>query len=163
MVDRADGDGVEHLESGLSARALDLAKFGQLYLQRGIWRGRRLLPMEWVDASTSAEGVRTDAAWFAHYRGKPWGRVFAGGRVHYRHMWWGTRVDDRHHDYFAMGVLGQHVYVSPDTRTVIVRLSDRFPPGMWWPPVFRQVAEIVAGAGSSGGRSRQPAGMGDGG
>jgi CubicO group peptidase (beta-lactamase class C family) len=45
-----------------------------------------------------------------------------------------------------MGVLGQHIYVSPDTQTVIVRLSDRFPPGMWWPWVFRQIAQAVAAA-----------------
>jgi hypothetical protein len=27
-----------------------------------------------------------------------------------------------------------------------VRLSDRFPSGMWWPPVFRRVAQAVADA-----------------
>jgi hypothetical protein len=61
-------------------------------------------------------------------------------------MWWGVRIDERRHDYFAMGVLGQHVYVSPDTQTVIVRLSDRFPPGTWWLPVFRRIAEAVSAA-----------------
>jgi hypothetical protein len=23
-------------------------------------------------------------------------------------------------------------------------LSDRFPPGMWWPPIFRKIAEAIA-------------------
>ena len=36
MVDRTGADGVEHLESGLTAAAYDLAKFGQLYLQDGV-------------------------------------------------------------------------------------------------------------------------------
>jgi CubicO group peptidase (beta-lactamase class C family) len=76
----------------------------------------------------------------------PLGRFLAGGRVHYKRMWWGHRIDPKRYDYFAMGVLGEHVYVSPDTQTVIVRLSDRFPPGMWWAPVFRQLAEAVAAA-----------------
>jgi CubicO group peptidase (beta-lactamase class C family) len=146
MVDRADRAGVEHLESGLTARALDLAKFGQLYLQRGAWNGRQIVPASWVDVTTSPAGARLDERWFGHYRDKPWGRFLALGNVYYKRMWWGVKLDDRRHDYFAMGVLGQHVYVSPDTRTVIVRLSDRFPPGMWWPPVFRQIAQAVAAA-----------------
>ena len=40
------------------------------------------------------------------------------------------------------GTIGR--VVSPDTGVVIVRLSDRFPAGTWWPPVFRQIAEAVS-------------------
>ncbi|HEX7436597.1 MAG TPA: serine hydrolase [Caldimonas sp.] len=144
MVDRHDGDGLEHLESGLTASALDLARFGQLYLQDDVWKGRRVLPEGWVEATTAPEGARSDAPWFAYYRRRPWGRFLASGRIYYKDMWWGCRIDERRHDYFAMGVLGQHVYVSPDTDTVIVRLSDRFPPGVWWPPLFRRIAQAVA-------------------
>ena len=48
MVDRTDAAGLEHLESGLTATAIDLARFGQLFLQDGIWNGQRLLPHGWV-------------------------------------------------------------------------------------------------------------------
>jgi hypothetical protein len=44
------------------------------------------------------------------------------------------------HDLFAMGALGAHVYVSRDTGYVIVRLADRFPPGLWWAGLLRRVA-----------------------
>jgi CubicO group peptidase (beta-lactamase class C family) len=30
----------------------DMAKFGQLYLNRGNWRGEQIIPPEWVDVST---------------------------------------------------------------------------------------------------------------
>jgi CubicO group peptidase (beta-lactamase class C family) len=145
MVDRSDALGLEHLESGLSATARDLAKFGQLYLQDGMWQGRRLLPAGWVESTTSPAGARSDPAWFDYYRERPWGRFLSTGRYYYRRMWWGNRPENGGYDFFAMGVLGQHIYVSPDTATVIVRLSSRFPPGMWWAPIFRAVALAAAG------------------
>lgn len=36
----------------LRLSAHDLALYGQLYLQRGQWQGRQLVPAEWIDAST---------------------------------------------------------------------------------------------------------------
>ena len=72
MVDRNDAAGVEHLESGLTATALDLAKFGLLFLQDGVWNGRRLLPEGWVKSTTAPDDARTDPEWFAYYRERPW-------------------------------------------------------------------------------------------
>lgn len=36
---------------GLRLRALDFAKYGQLYQNKGMWRGKRVLSEEWVDKS----------------------------------------------------------------------------------------------------------------
>lgn len=139
--------GFVHLESGLNATARDLAKFGQLYLQKGQWDGAQIVSADWVRDTTSPEGARRDPDWFRFYKDKPWGRVFASGRVFYKRFWWGHEVGPDDCDFFAMGALGQHIYVSPRHDTVIVRLSDRFPKGMWWPPVFRQLAEQASSAG----------------
>jgi CubicO group peptidase (beta-lactamase class C family) len=38
---------------GLNIRTEGLAKFGQLYLQHGVWNGRRVLPASWVAEATS--------------------------------------------------------------------------------------------------------------
>jgi CubicO group peptidase (beta-lactamase class C family) len=38
---------------GLSITTEDIAKFGQLYLQKGIWNHQRLLPEEWITEATS--------------------------------------------------------------------------------------------------------------
>ena len=40
---------------GLKARTADVARFGQLYLQQGAWRGRQLVPAEWVAAATAPQ------------------------------------------------------------------------------------------------------------
>ncbi len=46
---------------GLFVRTEDIAKFGQLYLQKGKWNGRQLLPEKWVEAATSKQ-VENDKA-----------------------------------------------------------------------------------------------------
>jgi hypothetical protein len=40
---------------GLSVRTEDIAAFGQLYLQKGQWQGRQLVPAAWVEAATSLQ------------------------------------------------------------------------------------------------------------
>jgi CubicO group peptidase (beta-lactamase class C family) len=38
---------------GLSVRTEDIARFGQLYLQKGQWHGKQLVPAAWVEDATS--------------------------------------------------------------------------------------------------------------
>ncbi len=40
---------------GLYLCTEDIAKFGQLYLQKGKWNGRQLIPEKWVDQATSKQ------------------------------------------------------------------------------------------------------------
>jgi CubicO group peptidase (beta-lactamase class C family) len=40
---------------GLFIRTEDIAKFGQLYLQKGQWQGKQLLPAAWVEQATSKQ------------------------------------------------------------------------------------------------------------
>ena len=40
---------------GLKIRTEDIAKFGQLYLQKGKWNGKQLLPASWVEQATSKQ------------------------------------------------------------------------------------------------------------
>ena len=49
----ASKQGVSMGGFGLSIRTEDIAKFGQLYLQRGKWNEKQLVPASWVDAATS--------------------------------------------------------------------------------------------------------------
>jgi len=40
---------------GLYLRTEDIAKFGQLYLQKGQWNGKQLIPAEWIEQATSKQ------------------------------------------------------------------------------------------------------------
>jgi len=40
---------------GLSIRTEDIAKFGQLYLQKGSWNGKQLVPAAWVEEATAMQ------------------------------------------------------------------------------------------------------------
>ena len=51
----ASPQGVSAGGYGLSIRTEDIAKFGQLYLNKGRWDGKPLVPASWVEAATSRQ------------------------------------------------------------------------------------------------------------
>jgi CubicO group peptidase (beta-lactamase class C family) len=87
----------------ISAR--DLARFGQLYLQKGKWQGQQVISKEWISASTHPYSVIQD-----------------GG---YGYMWW-IRPDG---SYYAAGYHGQYVLVLPKEEMVIVNRVFSGTPG----------------------------------
>lgn len=52
---RRDASGAEFGYSGCYATTESVAKLGQLYLQRGVWDGERILDEDWVAAATSTQ------------------------------------------------------------------------------------------------------------
>jgi CubicO group peptidase (beta-lactamase class C family) len=92
--------------SQVYTNARDLARFGLLYLQGGLWNGERLISEEWIDF------VRTPAPATAE-RGN-----FYGGQ------WWlvpDDRSDVPKTAYSTAGNRGQYVIVVPTHDIVIVR------------------------------------------
>ena len=49
----ANPQGISMGGFGLSIRTEDIAKFGQLYLQKGMWSGKQLVPASWVETATA--------------------------------------------------------------------------------------------------------------
>jgi CubicO group peptidase (beta-lactamase class C family) len=60
---------------GLYLRTEDIAKFGQLYLQKGEWHGKQLIPAEWIQQATSKQvsnGSNPDSDWDQGYGFQFW-------------------------------------------------------------------------------------------
>jgi CubicO group peptidase (beta-lactamase class C family) len=94
------------LSSQVYSNARDLARFGLLYQQDGIWDGKRLISKDWI------EFVRTPAP-ATRDRGN-----FYGGQ------WWlvpDDRTDVPNDAYSTAGNRGQFVIVVPTHDLVIVR------------------------------------------
>jgi CubicO group peptidase (beta-lactamase class C family) len=98
---------------GLRIRTEDMAKFGQLYLQKGAWNGRQILPASWVEAATTAsilqspelpDSIRAVSDWLQGYG----------------YQFWRCR-----HDAFrADGAFGQFIIMMPDQDAVVVITSE---------------------------------------
>ena len=100
--------------SYMFATARDWARFGQLYLDDGVWSGRRILPAEWVRFSASptpqSPGGCYGAHWWLKVPRELGGESEAASRI--------PRDAS-----FALGHEGQSLTVIPSRRLVVVRLG----------------------------------------
>ena len=87
---------------GLSVRTEDIAKFGQLYLQKGKWNGTQLVPESWVDAATARQTSNGSAP------NSDWDQG-------YGYQFWRSR----HNAFRGDGAFGQYCVVIPDQDTVV--------------------------------------------
>lgn len=94
--------GINFGASGLRLRTEDQAKLGQLFLNRGMWEGKRLLSEDWIDltiAEQVSNGSDPDDDWQQGYGFQMW--------------------RSRHGSYRMDGRYGQFAFVLPDQDMVI--------------------------------------------
>jgi len=96
---------------GLRVKTEDIAKFGQLYLQKGMWNGKRILSEEWVNEATTkhiqskgGSGKMEDNDW----------------QQGYGYQFWRCRHDAFRGD----GAYGQYCIVMPKEDMVIAITSE---------------------------------------
>lgn len=91
---------------GLSVRTEEIARFGQLYLQKGKWKGRQLLPPGWVEEATARQtsnGSSPTSDWDQGYG----------------YQFWRCR----HNAYRGDGAFGQYCLVLPEHDAVVAITS----------------------------------------
>ncbi|MFT4296792.1 MAG: serine hydrolase [Micropruina sp.] len=96
-------DGIEKGFCCLNATARDFARIGQLVLDGGRVRGTQVVPAAWIRRISTPSRLPLAG----------WG---------YSAQWW--HAPSSNGDFTAIGVNGQYIYIDPDARTVIVKLSD---------------------------------------
>ena len=89
-----------------SARTEEIARFGQLYLQKGRWNGRQLIPAAWVDGGDGAADLE---------RLVPTSDWDQG----YGYQFWRSR----HDSYRGDGAFGQYCIVMPELDAVVAITS----------------------------------------
>jgi CubicO group peptidase (beta-lactamase class C family) len=96
-----------HPYYGFRISARDLARFGQLYLQRGSWQGAQIIPVAWVEESVIPYSQTNNSGTYSGYG----------------YMWWVAAEDHwaiPQGAFAASGYGGHTVEVVPDANTVIV-------------------------------------------
>jgi CubicO group peptidase (beta-lactamase class C family) len=118
----------------MSAR--DLARFGILYLQDGVWEGEQLIPADWIEESTKTYG-EVDERLRAGF-GYMWGTILEGGVL--QKMLGGTGL-------FFSGIGVHHLVIVDDLDLVFVLRFDT--DGNWTMPpreTTRKLYELLAAA-----------------
>jgi CubicO group peptidase (beta-lactamase class C family) len=120
-----DARGNPMADGGICATLRDLARFGQLFLQRGRAGDRAIVPEAWIDDTIT--GAPDGAAAFAGGDDTP---GFPAG-AHYRNCWWVR--DPGVPFYHGSGINGQNVFVHVPSQTVVAKLST-------WPTALSPAA-----------------------
>jgi CubicO group peptidase (beta-lactamase class C family) len=115
---------------GMRLRPRDLLKFGQLYLDGGLWHGVRLVPAAWVTTSTAHVISRPDSS----DDGYGWHRnvLTARGR--------------RYQTYSAGGNGGQFLVVVPELRLAIVVTAGNYGQYDVWRKIREQLVPSIMAA-----------------
>jgi len=103
-------NGLTNTASRFQVTAIDFAKIGRLYLNKGKYKGKQIVPESWVNQSIKIGAEKPASA-------KGWQK----SAHHY--LWWVPQEGDSG-DYAAEGMLGQRLYIDPKTNTIIIQFAD---------------------------------------
>lgn len=105
----ADPKGVAAAGYGLCMSAEEMAKIGQMCLERGMYGGGRIVSSEWLAESTEPR-IQCDG----NFRDMLYG-----------YLWW--IIDEKKHIYAAIGNSGNVIYVNPE-KAAVVAVAGTFKP-----------------------------------
>ena len=101
----ASPQGVTTGAFGLRGRTEEIARFGQLYLQKGVWNGRQLIPAAWIAEATAMQTSNGSAPTSDWDQG-------------YGYQFWRSR-----HGYRGDGAFGQYMLILPEQDVVVAITS----------------------------------------
>jgi CubicO group peptidase (beta-lactamase class C family) len=100
---RTDPQGINTGGWGLYLTPREMAKFGYLFLNGGVWDGQQIVPAAWAGTATT-QHIRAGGQWLSDG---------------YGYQWW---VDAKGY-YMALGYGGQYIVVVPERNMVMITTS----------------------------------------
>jgi CubicO group peptidase (beta-lactamase class C family) len=116
-----------YMGGGMSFRPRDFMKLGQLYLNGGLWHGKRIVSQDWIKQTTAPQ--------YPIYPPQKYG-----------YLWWFTDYPYKGRTiqaYFASGNGGNEVIVIPDLDMVIATYGANYNEHAGWDMVLRLIPQYV--------------------
>lgn len=115
---------VAHNFGGITTTLKDLAKIGQLYLNNGMWDGKRIVSEDWIRHSSEYD---------ASNRG-------------YHYNWYNLSYEGfakaEYPGFYAFGICAQTLYVNPYKNLVMVRMGNSNNSCAYIPELFEQLSNV---------------------
>ena len=100
---------------GLRLKTEDMARFGQLYLQKGKWDDKQLLPAQWIGEATTSKILQSPELSGTARDSNDWAQGYC-------YQFWRCR----NNAYRGDGAFGQYIIVMPDQDAVVVLTSETY-------------------------------------
>jgi CubicO group peptidase (beta-lactamase class C family) len=120
----SDSSGRTTTYAGLQATAAEYAKFGYLFLNKGKWDGKQIVPESWVDFTTQAADPCVDWYRYLWHQNAP---VRLGPQDPSCDSFFCAPASFANlpaDAYFAEGINGQFIFIVPSADLVVVRLAN---------------------------------------
>ena len=121
---RTDRQGLYDAGGGLSMTPRDMAKYGYLIMNKGMWDGKQIIPADFV-----AESIKTQTA-------------FNANSGYGYESWWTIPLDGY---YYAAGIRGQRIYVM-EKQDMIVVTTGNLPEDSQTETKVRKIAQYAISA-----------------
>jgi len=120
---------VVNTAGGIRLKALDFAKYGQLYKNGGVWQGQQILPAEWVQKT------------FTKYHPVPY-----GSDQYYGYFFWNKiyRVSGKDYEtWYCTGNGGNKIFIFTDRPLVIVVTATAYGMPYAHPQVDKMMGDYI--------------------
>lgn len=121
---------VANTAGGIRLRALDFAKYGQLYKNGGLWDKQQIIPADWVKASLAKQVARTEQK--------------DGG--YYGYLFWNDSIQSGQQSFevaYASGNGGNKIFIFKDIPVVIVITAKAYNKAYAHPQVTKMISDYI--------------------
>jgi CubicO group peptidase (beta-lactamase class C family) len=122
---------VANTAGGIRLRALDFAKFGQLYKNGGVWNGKQIIPKEWVQKSfTKQIALPADVVGPGNYGYLFWNKTYTIGDIAYE-------------TWYCTGNGGNKIFIFKDQPLVVVITATAYNEGYAHPQADKIMQQYI--------------------